>query len=492
MKHDNMLPFRRAILGLLALPGFARALTQEYCSSENTGSSYSAVHNIYQSNGACYDQCSGYAFAIVQYQDCWCSNYAPADQQSVSDCDENCPGYPSDKCGNKDQGLYGYIALPNSPSGTQGGSSSSPSSTSETASTYTQPVSISSDPPSSVTSPRASTTVSSSSILSFSSSTAQSVSFVSSSTTSTSQTSVLTYVQTSTESSTQQSSTYSTPHNTPTTSFSSSSTSQTPTSTSSSSSSSTSSTSSTSSSTTAAAVVVPVATTPVSSSSLTHSTSPSPVTSVEVVTVSGAVVTQTVTSTPSLAPDDATNSFTAQRKGLSRGATAGAVIGSLLGVAALAFGAFLLWRTRQRGHDRERAGSGPLSRSPRRNTSVLSKTGLLSRGRPASMTEREIDEPIYVNTATGNNSIRQSMLFGSSTGTEGVSPVSPLGANQDTENRRHSKPMVYDQRLNPSALFANHDNGSRVSMQDNNDYSRPLGVTNPDPRASFESRTSRA
>lgn len=89
---------------------------------------------------------------------------------------------------------------------------------------------------------------------------------------------------------------------------------------------------------------------------------------------------------------------------------------------------------------------------------------------------------------TGRNSVRHSMMFGAGATVEGVSPVSPLGSSQDNVSagsRRHSKPLVYDQRLNPSALFANADaNGSRVSIQDQHDYSRPLGVINPDFRAS--------
>jgi hypothetical protein len=120
-----------------------------------------------------------------------------------------------------------------------------------------------------------------------------------------------------------------------------------------------------------------------------------------------------------------------------------------------------------------------------RNVSVLSKAGLLSRGAQPSMNER--DDEQYA--ATGGNSTRHSMLFGPST--EGVSPISPLGSSHgdSSGSRRPSKPMVYDQRLNPSALFINSEaNGSRISMQDQQDYSRPLGVMNPDPRPSFESR----
>lgn len=188
-----------------------------------------------------------------------------------------------------------------------------------------------------------------------------------------------------------------------------------------------------------------------------------------------------------------------QRKSLSGGAIAGIVLGVLLGLAALALAAFLLWRRRNNNSDSASGGSrsGPRG-SPRRNVSVLSKVGLLGRGND-EMAERDYDEPLYVNTTmgggkSGGNSVRNSMLYGAGAH-EGVSPVSPLSGSQDggESSRRHSRPMVYDQRLNPSALFASHDNGSRVSMQDNADYSRPLegrtlGVMNPDPRSSFESR----
>lgn len=173
-----------------------------------------------------------------------------------------------------------------------------------------------------------------------------------------------------------------------------------------------------------------------------------------------------------------------QRKGLSGGAIAGIVIGTLIGVGALFLAAFLL-RRRRKSTDAETA-AGP-DRSPKRNASVLSRTGLLGRGgRPESMAENTYDDP-YQNM--GANSIRNSMLFGVGAAVEGVSPVSPLGSSEDNiSTDRHSRPMVYDQRLNPSALFANHDNGSRVSMQDQQDYSRHLGVSNADYRLSFDSR----
>lgn len=93
---------------------------------DELGLTWPSVTNIYQSNGACHDTCSAeYAFAVVQYQSCWCTNIAPGTTTSVGNCNEDCPGYPAEKCGNSDSGLFGYIALNNSPSGTAGGSSSS-------------------------------------------------------------------------------------------------------------------------------------------------------------------------------------------------------------------------------------------------------------------------------------------------------------------------------------------------------------------------------
>ena len=209
----------------------------------------------------------------------------------------------------------------------------------------------------------------------------------------------------------------------------------------------------------------------------------------QVTTVSGSVVTQTVTHTPDpvvVNSGNASDSIQFQRKGLSGGAIAGIVIGSLIGAAALALAAFLL-RRRKKSTDAE--GAAEVTVRPKRNTSVLSRTGLLGRGgRPQSMSENNYDDPVYSNN--GGGSVRHSMMFGAGAAVEGVSPVSPLSSSQDNiSSRRHSKPLVYDQRLNPSALFANAEaNGSRVSMQDQQDYSRPLGVANPEFRSSFDSR----
>ncbi|PPJ54731.1 hypothetical protein CBER1_06859 [Cercospora berteroae] len=217
-----------------------------------------------------------------------------------------------------------------------------------------------------------------------------------------------------------------------------------------------------------------------------------PVTEVIMTTISGAVVTQTVTSTPVAAPESNDGQQPLHRSdGMSAGTIAGIVIGILAAFAILGAALFFCWRRRKQDSTEDGDGAAVAGgKRLGRNVSVLSKAGLLARTQP-SMGEH--DDSYYVTPATGQNSVRHSMMFGPSAG-EGVNPASPLGSSHGSDNsRRMSKPMVYDQRLNPSALFANAEaNGSRISMQDQQDYSRPLGVVNPDPRPSFESRMSRA
>ncbi|KAK0279439.1 hypothetical protein LTR91_007772 [Friedmanniomyces endolithicus] len=496
-----MVPFRLMAAWLawsiVSVQAQGDSLSQQYCSNENTGSNYQAVYNIYQSNGACHDQCKdNYAFAVVQWQDCWCSNYIPAEQQSISNCNQNCPGYPSEQCGNQSAGLYGYIQLYRHPSGTAGGLASTQASSTTPSSTTTQPSTQQSSTP-----PATSTTQQPSTQQTTASSQPPATSIVSQTvyqtvTQSQSASVVVSYVTPS-------------PTSTSASSPSSSSSSDPPSSlTTTSSDLSTSSALSTSSSTNPPVVA------PVPAITQTSSTPPpqsaTPVTSLRVVTLSGAIVTQTVTSTPFPAPSSAADLQSLQRNHLSPSAIAGVVIGTLLALALLLILAFLLLRRRKQHRDSELAAAGITHAggptSPRRNISVLSRTGLLSRGgRPTSMSE----SPNYYHDDAGGaalglhtggqNSVRHSMLFGGGggvAGAGGVSPVSPLGSTHDEHDgsRRYSRPMVYDQRLNPSALFANAEgNGSRVSMQDQRDYSRPLGVANPDVevgRGSFESRVS--
>lgn len=94
------------------------------------------------SNGFCQDHCKGsYVFAVIQGQNCWCSNEQPANTVSNSQCGAQCPGYPSETCGNVNQGLYAYFNLGGNPTGTFGGSSPSSSAavSSSSVSTFSQP-----------------------------------------------------------------------------------------------------------------------------------------------------------------------------------------------------------------------------------------------------------------------------------------------------------------------------------------------------------------
>lgn len=74
------------------------------------------------------------------------------------DCEKDCPGYPSEKCGDKAEGAFGYIALGKKPSGTRGGSK--PTSTKEVSSTSSSILSStsSSERPTSTQEPTVSTT----------------------------------------------------------------------------------------------------------------------------------------------------------------------------------------------------------------------------------------------------------------------------------------------------------------------------------------------
>ncbi|KIH88876.1 hypothetical protein SPBR_06940 [Sporothrix brasiliensis 5110] len=118
---------------LLARSYATPSVPMAYCAKVNTGTTPTNT-SIYQSDGLCYNFCvAQYAFAVVQGNDCWCSDYTPtkSSQVSVSECDQTCSGWPSDVCGGDN--LYGYMALNKAPSGTAGassGSSAAPTSSS--------------------------------------------------------------------------------------------------------------------------------------------------------------------------------------------------------------------------------------------------------------------------------------------------------------------------------------------------------------------------
>ena len=105
----------------------------------------------YQSNGNCTNHCKDegtYAFAVLKYTDCWCSNYAPGETADISDCQKDCPGFPAEKCGDKDNNLFMYIQMDGKVSGTIGGSQ--PTSSAEPSKTKDKPTeapTVSTPPP---------------------------------------------------------------------------------------------------------------------------------------------------------------------------------------------------------------------------------------------------------------------------------------------------------------------------------------------------------
>lgn len=148
------------------------------------------------------------------------------------------------------------------------------------------------------------------------------------------------------------------------------------------------------------------------------------------------------------------------KKSSNSGVIAGAVVGAIIGLGIL-IGALLwcLWNQRRKHRkeqDFEDAPIEPQRVSPQRHPSTLSNAGLL---------RTEKDYPTLSIPAPTRHS---------SNGTDGISPVSGGGSD-----RRHSRPLFYDQRLNPSALM-DLENGSHtsiVTMEDNKDYTRTLNVS---------------
>jgi cell wall integrity and stress response component len=171
--------------------------------------------------------------------------------------------------------------------------------------------------------------------------------------------------------------------------------------------------------------------------STSGSTKPTPITGIQIVTISGSVITQTVTTMPSAATSPEKLS---QRKKLSSGAVIATAVASVIAGLVLIAGVMICLFCRRRRRREERFEHNPSN--VYRNTSVLSKAGLL--GARASLH-----------------------------GVDSLDNTSPMS------ERRISRPAVSDQRLNPNA-FMQHDDGSRTSvntMQDNRDYTRTLNVS---------------
>ncbi|KIX97939.1 uncharacterized protein Z520_06017 [Fonsecaea multimorphosa CBS 102226] len=416
-----------AFLSLWSTP--CHGLDISYCSPDNNAGTYQGQYNEFQSNGACQVQCQGsFAFAVLQGYYCWCSNYIPSPQESTYNCNQQCPGFDTEWCGNTDSGLYGYYLLSAGvPLGTSGSTSSTPSTTSSPSSSPSSSVSIDTST-STVTSNSVSASTSSldigtptsspdpdtwivsrssSSVVTYGSSQSSDVAGVVTWSSDTSMSSVSSTIPTSTPS--------------------------------------------------------PSTTNPPPSSSpspSSGSSSPTP-TAVytSVTTVTGEVRTVVVTPSPA-ATSDATlgQSSTAGGSGVSTGKVVGIVLGVALGIGGLIGTAVYFWfRRRHRKLQQEggpetayvpRTGdTSPSNNVPSRQVSQLSSSGLLGTKIPR----------INTSGVTLGNDLRSA-----DTGSTGFDRRS-LGT---------------DQRLNPYALYI-HDESrlSNVSLQDNQDYSRQLRVS---------------
>jgi cell wall integrity and stress response component len=192
-----------------------------------------------------------------------------------------------------------------------------------------------------------------------------------------------------------------------------------------------------------------------------------PQTSVQTVTEGGAVVTRTVIQTPVQTPSASSAPVRTDNGdgGSNVGAIAGGVAGGVIGLLAIAGGLlFFLWRRRKQQREAQENGNGGSSGGITRNTSTMSKAGLLGGG-----TEMEHQYPARIAT----NFSTQNSRYGADQ--DSISPIS---------NRRNSQPLMIDSRLNPNAVMtfagANLSRDSVASLDDSRDYGRQLNVRNPD------------
>ncbi|EAT76201.2 hypothetical protein SNOG_16376 [Parastagonospora nodorum SN15] len=321
---------------LLATPALA-AWNQAYCSKQNT-----ADTDVYH----CRDE-GTFAFAVIKYQDCYCSNYIPRDQEDVSKCGKVCPGFGDENCGSIDDGLFIYIQ-----NGSPSGTAPAPG-----------PAKPTQEPPS--TSAEVDVDASSGPVF-----------FVGRGHYN-KQSSFTSFFTTGTHKSTTREQSYHFHHQ-------------------------------------------------------------------------------------RLPPARTDN----EDKGPNVGAIAGGVAGGIIGLLAIIGGLiFVLWRRRKQ-RDAQDGDNGGSSGGITRNTSTMSKAGLLGG-------TREVEQP-YGPARVNTNLSTMNSRYGADH--ESVSPGS---------NRRNSQPLVIDSRMNPSAVMTfaggNLSRESVASLDDSRDYGRQLNVRNPDP-----------
>ncbi|CEJ90012.1 hypothetical protein VHEMI05823 [[Torrubiella] hemipterigena] len=149
-RHQRRTGFA-ALISLFVFVAFVNAVDFTFCAK--TSPSSTPNDEQFQTNGLCSDNCGpkGFAYAVTNYRNCWCTNDAPkqSDKISRSSCSQGCPGFPDELCGGSN--AYSWIQLKGpaqSPSITPSPSStSSPSSSrrpSPSSSTASSPSSSSS------------------------------------------------------------------------------------------------------------------------------------------------------------------------------------------------------------------------------------------------------------------------------------------------------------------------------------------------------------
>lgn len=182
-------------------------------------------------------------------------------------------------------------------------------------------------------------------------------------------------------------------------------------------------------------------------------------TSVWVVTESGAIVTKTLLVAPTEAPATMTGTTSS---GSKTGAIAGGVVGGLLGLAAIVGAVFFaLWRRRKQQkteqYDDQASGSSGITR----NASTMSKAGLIG-----GAAEKEIQPPPKIVTTFAPHVTRHDL-----------DQISPIRAS----DHRYSQPVMIDSRLDPRAVLTFHGSNvsreSLASMDDSRDYGRQLNVS---------------